>query len=115
MGAVSIPRAESDPIDEVGQGDSEQLSVVRVAAGGTLLAGGFLLLANYRRAGLAATVAGAALALLDQQELVTTCWNRIPEYIDEVQSFLGKVQTRVDEFAAKRDSLDQALTRPLGE
>ena len=115
MGAVSIPRVENDSFDESNQLDSEAMSLTRIAAGGVLLAGGCLLLGNYRRAGLAVTVAGAALALLDQQQVVRTCWNRIPDYLDQVQSFLGRVQERVDDFAAKRNSLEQALTRPADQ
>lgn len=115
MGVVSIPRVENDSFNDPQPQDSERISLTRIAAGGVLVAGGCLLLGNYRRAGLVATVAGAALALLDQQETVRMCWNRIPDYVDEVQTFLGRIQERVDEFAAKRQSLEQALTRASNE
>ena len=115
MGVVAIPKRENDSFNESNQQDSEPMTLTRIAAGGALVAGGCLLLGNYRRAGLVATVAGTALALLDQQQVVRTYWNRIPDYVDQVQTFLGRVQEGVDEFAAKRDSLEQALTRAANQ
>lgn len=114
-GVVSIPRSEHASVNDLEGQDSEPISLAQIVAGGALLAGGFLLLANYRRSGLVVTVAGTALALLDQQEVVRTVWNRIPDYVDEVQTFVGRVQEKVDEFAAKRESLDQALSGASSE
>jgi len=77
---------------------------VGFAAAGTLVAGGILLLAGKRRAGMVAAASGTALALLDQQDT-------LPGYIEEVQRMLGQVQGTVDELATQREKLRRVLTR----
>ena len=69
---------------------------VGFAAGGTLVAGGLLMLTGERRAGIVAAASGTALALLDQQETLRSWWNALPGYIDQVQGVLGQVQDTVD-------------------
>jgi hypothetical protein len=91
--------------------DSATMNWVGFAAGGTLVAAGLLLLAGERRAGMVTAVSGTALALLDQQGTLHSWWNALPSYIDQVQGVLGKVQTTVNEVAAKRESLRQVLAR----
>ncbi len=44
---------------------------IRIAAAGTLAAGGVLLMANKRRAGLVVAVAGASPAVIDQKDIVS--------------------------------------------
>jgi hypothetical protein len=84
---------------------------VGFAAAGTLVAGGILLLAGKRRAGMVAAASGTALALLDQQETLSAWWNTLPGYIEEVQRMLGQVQGTVDELATQREKLRRVLTR----
>jgi hypothetical protein len=66
---------------------------VRIAAGGSLFAGGF--------------------AAIDQQETVKSVWNALPGYIDQVQHMLGKVEETVAEVAAQRERLHEILTRSV--
>src|ERR1035437_8584362 len=78
----------------------ETMNWVGFAAGGTLVTAGLLLLAGERRAGMVAAASGTALALLDQQETLHSWWNALPDYIDQVQDVLAKVQDTVNEVAA---------------
>ena len=91
--------------------ESEAMNWIAFAAGGTLVASGLLLLAGERRAGMVAAASGTALALLDQQETLHSWWNALPDYIDQVQDVLAKVQDTVNEVAAKREELRRVLAR----
>jgi hypothetical protein len=83
----------------------------RIAAAGTLIVGGGLLLSGKRKAGLVAATTGASLALLDQQEIVRTWWNNLPGYINDVQELLGQVQETIDDVAVQREKLARILHR----
>jgi hypothetical protein len=83
---------------------------LKLAAGAAMVAGGLLLLGNRRRAGALVSLAGAGLALVDQQDAVRNWWNHLPEYVDRVQNVINQVQSRVDEFTAKRESLQNVLS-----
>jgi|WetSurMetagenome_2_1015567.scaffolds.fasta_scaffold13030_4 hypothetical protein len=90
---------------------SEAKSWIGFAAGGTLVAGGLMLLAGERKAGMVAAASGTAMALLDQQETLHTWWEALPGYIDQVQNVLGKVQDTVNAVAVKREELRRILAR----
>jgi len=91
--------------------DSDAMNWARFAAGGTLLAGGLLMLTGNRKAGLVTAASGATLAILDQQETVKAWWNALPGYIDKVQNVLGQVEQTVSEVAAQRERIHQILSR----
>lgn len=84
---------------------------MRVAAAGALATSGVLLMAHKRRAGLTVAAAGTALVILDQQEAVRAWWNRLPSYLEEVQSILTRVQGAVDELSAQGERLRNILSR----
>ena len=84
---------------------------IHVAAAGALAASGVLLMAGKRRAGLATAAAGTALVLLDQQDTVRTVWNCLPQYLEEVQGILTRVQGAVDELSAQGERLRCILSR----
>jgi hypothetical protein len=79
------------------------------AAAGALVAGGLLLVTGNRKAGLAVSASGAALAMLDQQETVKACWDALPGYLNEVQDILERVQGTVEEIAAQGAKLRSML------
>jgi hypothetical protein len=109
---LSQPKNESNEWKPVPRArEAEPLNVIRIAASGTLLAGGLLLLTGHRRAGLAASASGVALALLDQQEVVHCWWNLLPGYIDDLQRLLGQVQDVVEGLGAQRETLRRVLAR----
>jgi hypothetical protein len=91
--------------------ENEPRSWVQIASGATLIAGGLLLLTGKRRAGTVAAASGAALALLDQQEAVRSCWNALPGCIDDVQRVLDQVQNTIEDVAAHRERLRRILAR----
>jgi len=84
---------------------------VRIAAAGTLIASGALMLGGKRRAGMVAAATGTSLALLDQQEALSAWWKILPSYIGEVQRLLSQVQGTVDGIAAQRERLWRTLGR----
>jgi hypothetical protein len=91
--------------------ESEATNWARIAAGGSLLASGLLLLTGNRRAGLLTAAAGTALALLDQQETVREWWEALPGYIDNVQNTLCRVEASVSELENQRARLERVLSR----
>jgi hypothetical protein len=86
-------------------------SCVGVAASLSLIAGGLLLLGGKRKAGTAVAASGAALALLDQKELVQEWWERVPGYIDDAQKLADQVENVVENVATRRDTLRRILAR----
>lgn len=110
MGIVSIPRRKIPTSPAVEPLSASTRDWVDIAAGGSLLAGGLLLLTGQRRAGLVLSVAGAALTLLGQQEEVRAWWDEFPGYVDRVQNLIGRMQSGMDDLSATRDSLHEALT-----
>ena len=82
---------------------------VGMVAAGTLAASGALLVAGKRRAGLVTAVSGAALAMLDQQEVVGRWWNALPGYLDEIQGMLGRAQCAVEDLSVQGEKLRRVL------
>jgi hypothetical protein len=92
-------------------GPAEGKSWTGYAAGGTLIVGGLLLLTGKRRAGTVAAASGAALALLDQQDVLRAWWQALPGHIDAVQNVLNKVQDAVNDVAEKHEKLARILAK----
>ncbi len=110
MGIVSIPRRKASEREQVNAPEADSPNWVNIAAGGTLLAGGLLLLTGQRRAGIVMAVAGSALTLLGEQEIVRDWWEQIPTYVDHVQNMIGRVQSSMEELTVTRENLHQAIT-----
>ncbi|MGD0891082.1 MAG: hypothetical protein ABR923_06070 [Terracidiphilus sp.] len=81
----------------------------KYAACGALVAGAALILSQQRRAGLAVSCAGTALALLDQKDAVKACWDAIPGYLDQIESALAQVQDVVRDVADGRAKLARVI------
>lgn len=96
------PRKVSEP---------EGSPALRLAAGGTLLAGAVLLLVGKRRAGLAATAAGTALTLLQEKETTLRWWATLPLILSNTQRFIGQAQTAVHEINARREKIQGVFKR----
>ncbi len=114
MGIAPVPREKKDAPVSLAVPQTGSADWVTIAAGGALIAGGLLLLSGQRRAAMAAAATGTALAMLDQQESLRRWWDRLPVYVDQVQDMIGQVQSTVDDLAAKRDALRQALNKTVG-
>ena len=111
MVVVRLSMSENDSQTSSGAVESEAMNWIGFAAGGTLVAGGLLMLIGERRAGVVAAASGTALALLAQPETLHSWWNALPGYIDQVQRVLGRVEDTVNEVAAKREDLRRILAR----
>ena len=93
-----------------GQGSDEgSLNLLRVASAATLVAGGALLFAGKRRAGLIAAATGVSLAMLEQQETLKKWWVLLPGYIVQVQKVITEVEGAVEQFAEQREKLGNVL------
>ncbi len=75
---------------------------VRYAAGGALVAGGVLLVTGKHKAGLLAAATGAALAMIDQQETVSSWWLALPAMIDNASRMLRQVEGVIENVDTQR-------------
>jgi hypothetical protein len=82
---------------------------IRYAAAGTLAASGALLITGNRRAGLIAAASGVALAMIDQQETVSTWWNMLPSFLEEINDTLSRAQVAVTDLSAQGQKLREVL------
>lgn len=110
MGAVPLsPRNPAQSHMEPPRESRPAPDWVRYAAAGSLLAGGVLFLTGKRRAGLVAGVAGAALTMVEEKEMVKRWWEELPGYLDSAQRMLDQAQQTIDDLAAKRDRIMSIL------
>jgi hypothetical protein len=91
--------------------ETDSTNWIRYAAAGTLAASGVLLVTGQRRLGLVTALSGAALALIDQQDAVRKCWDRLPEFLEDLQQMLGKTQTAVEDLSAQSQKLRRVLSQ----
>jgi len=109
MVVVPIPKTPGG--NPAGPRQSEGCGWLELASGATLVAGGVLLLAGQKKAGMVAAASGCALALAGQQGTLKRWWEALPGCIDQVQQVLDQVQQTVDEVADKREKLVRILSR----
>ncbi len=82
-----------------------------IVAGSTVVAGGALIVAGHKRAGLAIALAGTALALLEDREIVESWWKNMPGYLQDAQNMLDKVEGYMKEATAQGQRLQGILRR----
>jgi len=111
MGLVPISKQDSSSAEAPNTQQVDTVDWIKIAAGGSLIVGGFLLLSGQRRAGMVAAASGTALALLDQQDALRSWWKVLPGYVDQIQRMIGQVQDKVEDIAAKRETLQQVLAK----
>jgi hypothetical protein len=109
MVVVPLSQATNDPQSAPCAPKAGKSNWATLAAGGSLVAGGLLLLTGYRRSGTALATAGAVVALLDQKETLRSWWDALPFQIDEVQRLLGHVQGTIEDLDVQRDRLRQMM------
>jgi hypothetical protein len=115
MAAISILRRRKGYPEMAISQQGKKVDWTNVAAGSALVVGGFLLLTEKKRAGMAVAAAGTALALIGQEDTVRAWWKQFPLIVDQVQLLVGQVHDKMNEFAAKRDSLNDALNNAVEE
>ena|ERR1700738_1978691 len=115
MSAGTVPVAQSVNYPQEQMDMRKELNLdpnwMRIGVGNTLLAGSLLLLTGRRKAGLLATAAGTALAVLEHQELVREWWDSLPAYLEGAQRFLDFATSTVDDLTDKRDKIMSLLGR----
>lgn len=94
---TEMPRRESD--------------WVKVAACGSLITGGLMLLSGQKRAGLVMAAAGTALAMLDHEETLRQWWEALPGYIDRAQYMFEQVRDVMEDITEKGEAMRQVLAR----
>lgn len=70
----------------------------RTIAAGSLVVGALLLITGRRKSALAVSAAGAAVALLENPEIVREAWNAMPRLVRGGQDFLVRVEDFVEEL-----------------
>lgn len=109
MSAIPLHPQSPTQVERESRSESRRCSGrsewARIGVGSTLLTGSLLLLAGKRKAGLLVTAAGTALAMLEEQELVSQWWNALPGYLDTAQRLLDHAQETIDDVTAKRDKV----------
>jgi hypothetical protein len=111
MVIATIPNRESKSQRVTEFPATAQVDWVKIAACGSLLTGGLLLLSGQKRAGLVMAASGTALALLDHEETLREWWDAMPGYVDSAQSMLEQVQDVVENITEKGESLRRVLSR----
>jgi UPF0716 family protein affecting phage T7 exclusion len=103
------PAKQSTPVHK--RCCASQVPWARIAAAGSLIVGGGLLLGGKRKPGLVTAAAGLSLAALDQQDTIHSWWNDLPVYIGNAQNLLGQVQETLNTVSVQRDKLAKVLHR----
>jgi len=111
MVVVPLTQGTREPAVERRGEETDSTNWIRYAAAGTLAASGVLLVTGQRRLGLVTALSGAALALIDQQDAVRKCWDKLPEFLEDLQQMLGKTQTAVEDLSAQSQKLRKVLSQ----
>jgi hypothetical protein len=90
---------------------NEKKMFTRSLVVGSLVAGAVLLARGKRKAGFAATAAGAAIALLENPEEVSTAWENIPSYIQHGKRLLGRLEGFVEDLSGQGGRFKSLLER----
>lgn len=70
----------------------------RTVAAGSLVAGAVLLVSGRRKSALAVAAAGAAVAMLENPDMVREAWESMPRLIRTGQDFLVRIEEFVEEL-----------------
>lgn len=81
----------------------------RGLAAGSLLTGAMLLATGRRRSGLAVTVAGSLIALLEDSHAVRDFWDDLPDYIHTAQEALGRFEGFVQDLSEQGDRIRRVV------
>ena len=109
--SVTVLRKSRTTPPEVTGPDTEPVDWVKIAACGSLICGGLLLLSGKKRAGLIAAASGTALAMVEHEDTLREWWQALPRYVVHARSMIDQVQEVVDKISDKGQSLRRALGR----
>ena len=83
----------------------------KIAAAGSLVAGGLLLVSGQKRAGLIMAASGTALAMLEHEETLRQWWQALPGYVERAQDMFEQVRDVVEDISEKGEGLRRVLAR----
>ncbi|HVT97234.1 MAG TPA: hypothetical protein VHE33_06975 [Acidobacteriaceae bacterium] len=83
----------------------------RTVAAGSLVVGALLLIAGRRKSALAVSAAGAAVALLENPEIVRETWDAMPRVIRSGQDFLVRIEDFVEELNKQGQHIKKVLVQ----
>ena len=81
----------------------------RTIAAGSLVVGALLLISGRRKSALAISAAGAAVALLENPEIVRDAWNSMPRLVRTGQDFLVRIEDFMGEINKKGQHLRKVI------
>ena len=81
----------------------------RTVAAGSFVVGALLLISGRRKSALAVSAAGAAVALLENPEIVREAWDAMPRVIRSGQDFL----VRIEDFVTELNKQGQHIRKVL--
>jgi hypothetical protein len=114
MNIASFPNPENRSSRITEMAHNEPYDWAKVAACGSLVAGGLLLVTGHKRAGLVMAASGTALALMDHEETLKRWWEALPGYVERAHSMFEQVREVVEDVTEKGESLRRVLSREQG-
>jgi hypothetical protein len=81
----------------------------RTVAAGSFVVGALLLISGRRKSALAVSAAGAAVALLENPEMVREAWEAMPRLVRSGQDFLVRIEDFVEELNKQGQHIRKVL------
>jgi hypothetical protein len=94
-----------------GAATTQSTDWTHLLAAGTVVAGGALMIAGHKKAGLAVAAAGTALVLLEEPEVLDRWWKSLPAYLAQAQGFLDTVEGYLSEASVQGHRIQSILRR----
>lgn len=111
MTIATFPEKETRTARITTMPSTSSVDWVKIAACGSLISGGLLLLSGQKRAGLVMAASGTALAMLDHEETIRRWWQALPDYVDRAQYMVEQVREVVDDITEKGEQMRRVLSR----
>jgi hypothetical protein len=111
MIVATFPDREYRPARITQMPGAASVDWVKIAACGSLITGGLLMLTGQKRAGLVLAASGTALALLEHEETLRNWWDALPGYVDRAQSMFEQVRDVVEDVTEKGEALRRMVSR----
>jgi hypothetical protein len=89
----------------------DEFSWRRTLAAGSLVAGAVFLLTGRKKAALAVAGIGVAVVLAEDKESLKDLWGHAPEYLQDGQEFLGRLEGVVETLTEQGDRVQHLLQR----
>lgn len=86
----------------------------RGLAAGSLVTGAVLMATGKRRAGLAATVAGLVIGMMEDSDNLRDLWDELPNYIQSGHDALNRFETFVQDLSAQGEKIRSVMSEARG-